>query len=332
MKALDRSAKHLWIFSIAYILFRWAIAVTLFVCGQALAAVAAVCLLFIGTTCVYAEGLLVLEAKSQERVAGTFQYGGAPLRFELTKDKNPKVNRGNFSLRTLNNLKIFDATFGENSTYSVQYYGGRLSITNSFPPSKRGIKSSTPVKSFKGDTNALITFVNSAEYKAIPYLSRELGRTYGVTGNVYPVSLPIYMMALSVVNKYPGEYKFEESSAGDSKSSPSSCSDLRHDGCKKDCFGMCGKECDCWQWVCGDCCCRKGCKEHDQACRDCSWYNPDPIACTRCASFDLGSPFSACNDCRVCLNRIHRQRLHRLHKSQTAEKSTAMSLKSVAAE
>ena len=38
---------------------------------------------------------------------------------------------------------------------------------------------------------------------------------------------------------------------------------VRHDNC----FGMCGKQCSCWSWVCGDCCFHQGCHDHDNCCR-----------------------------------------------------------------
>merc|ERR1719419_1477347 len=33
--------------------------------------------------------------------------------------------------------------------------------------------------------------------------------------------------------------------------------------CGNECFGMCGAECSCWSWVCGDCDCWAGCHQHD---------------------------------------------------------------------
>ena len=33
-----------------------------------------------------------------------------------------------------------------------------------------------------------------------------------------------------------------------------------------DCLGMCGRECSCWRWLCGDCCVHQGCLEHDNCC------------------------------------------------------------------
>ena len=37
--------------------------------------------------------------------------------------------------------------------------------------------------------------------------------------------------------------------------------------CKSDkCFGLCGRTCTCWRWVCGDCCWHRGCCIHDACC------------------------------------------------------------------
>ena len=32
------------------------------------------------------------------------------------------------------------------------------------------------------------------------------------------------------------------------------------------CEGMCGYQCNCWNFVCGDCCVHRGCLEHDKCC------------------------------------------------------------------
>lgn len=44
------------------------------------------------------------------------------------------------------------------------------------------------------------------------------------------------------------------------------CEDMRN-GSDLECFGMCGKLCWCWDWVCGDCCLHRGCLQHDACCR-----------------------------------------------------------------
>ena len=49
--------------------------------------------------------------------------------------------------------------------------------------------------------------------------------------------------------------------------------DLTNDPCGDSCIGMCGNDCNCWPWVCGDCAYHFGCDVHDQACKSCheSW-------------------------------------------------------------
>jgi len=36
--------------------------------------------------------------------------------------------------------------------------------------------------------------------------------------------------------------------------------------CGNACYGMCGDGCNCWSWVCGDCGCWVGCRDHDYHC------------------------------------------------------------------
>jgi len=36
--------------------------------------------------------------------------------------------------------------------------------------------------------------------------------------------------------------------------------------CGNACLGMCGVDCWCWSWICGDCECWEGCRQHDHFC------------------------------------------------------------------
>ena len=36
---------------------------------------------------------------------------------------------------------------------------------------------------------------------------------------------------------------------------------------RRNCLGLCGPGCTCWQWVCGDCCYHRGCYDHDRCCK-----------------------------------------------------------------
>ena len=40
-----------------------------------------------------------------------------------------------------------------------------------------------------------------------------------------------------------------------------------------DCHGMCGRECSCWPWVCGDCCVQQGCLDHDNCCEEFGFWS-----------------------------------------------------------
>jgi len=40
----------------------------------------------------------------------------------------------------------------------------------------------------------------------------------------------------------------------------------RSKSCGNACFGLCGPNCDCWSWVCGDCVCHCFCFHHDYYC------------------------------------------------------------------
>ena len=42
------------------------------------------------------------------------------------------------------------------------------------------------------------------------------------------------------------------------------------------CNGMCGYVCNCWSWVCGDCCVHQGCLDHDECCTKYGYWS---LAC-----------------------------------------------------
>ena len=53
-----------------------------------------------------------------------------------------------------------------------------------------------------------------------------------------------------------------------------------------DCFGMCGKGCSCWSFICGNCCVNQYCLTHDQCCDDRGFFS---WACLSVAWRVLGS-------------------------------------------
>ncbi len=101
----------------------------------------------------------------------------------------------------------------------------------------------------------------------------------GITGEKYPAALTFYMTALRVAKQFSGsepEPQVSRSKRGiiDWLFGTKRC----HHGytCPKyrcpryksynPCFGLCGTQCNCWRWVCGDCCWHLGCYAHDTIC------------------------------------------------------------------
>jgi hypothetical protein len=129
-------------------------------------------------------------------------------------------------------------------------------------------------------TQALEELVADENSRLVVDLSMALGE-FGVYGHRSPCVLPLYAMALSISHySQQGGYKVSSSSdcAHDETSAKrvrrswwffkkeDTCTSLKNDPNNDDCLGMCGKKCDCWKFVCGDCCKHKGCLEHDKCC------------------------------------------------------------------
>ena len=96
----------------------------------------------------------------------------------------------------------------------------------------------------------------------------------GVTGLGYPSVLPFYMTTFKL-NQFLGN--LSEVAGGFDSGAPlrlrrnefnmqcfSECPPCQD----QECFGMCGYGCQCWEWLCGDCCFHLGCYEHDILCRE----------------------------------------------------------------
>ena len=58
-----------------------------------------------------------------------------------------------------------------------------------------------------------------------------------------------------------------------------------------ECLGMCGKECTCWSWLCGDCCVHQGCLEHDQCCNEEGFWS---LGCLFAAPFSFSCTSYSC--------------------------------------
>lgn len=106
----------------------------------------------------------------------------------------------------------------------------------------------------------------------------------GITGVQSDAARMFYVYAMSLELKSeeinPGSVKPISTPASESSKSflprsqatevcttyPTTCSVGRCPGSDR-CFGMCGRGCTCWSYLCGDCCKQTGCIQHDQCCR-----------------------------------------------------------------
>lgn len=124
---------------------------------------------------------------------------------------------------------------------------------------------------------SIFTLTSSLEAKLMIEAVMAMGRDLAITGLDYPSLLPFYMTAMkldlliansTLLNK-PGDFKdkFQDTTVQLSDSDYDCLDDCPP--CEEElCLGMCGYSCNCWKWVCGDCCYHLGCYDHDVCCRE----------------------------------------------------------------
>lgn len=117
----------------------------------------------------------------------------------------------------------------------------------------------------------------------------------GITGRDYPGALPLYLTAMRLDSHHPFpsdrsrrsvDYRSSHYSrvihADGTKQSAQVCLTKCPPCEARDCLGMCGRGCSCWEWACGDCCFHTGCYHHDLCCRS----RPSSLACWIPLDFD----------------------------------------------
>ncbi len=100
----------------------------------------------------------------------------------------------------------------------------------------------------------------------------KLGRDLNYIGLKYPSILPFYLIA----HRLEGLLLSPPESEGEKFNRVRKYGDLAKDeSCFKECppcpdrkcLSLCGFQCYCWRWICGDCCHHLGCHGHDLCCR-----------------------------------------------------------------
>ena len=209
---------------------------------------------------------LVLEKADQAVLAGYYTHNGTAIRFNI--ESSPSLV---MKLETMSGKPLIYFEYSPDGKLSnARVLGERAVFTSTLDTEGH------MVFTYSGDPTLLDHLVvTSEELGLLPALSREIGEGHGITGKAYPISLPLHFMALGVARRHPN---------GDlpgPRITLTPCPDMENDPCApSDCFGMCGKGCSCWEWVCGNCCCNVGCRSHDESCGSCSWENI--LACLNC--------------------------------------------------
>lgn len=108
------------------------------------------------------------------------------------------------------------------------------------------------------------TLINNPNSALIKEAAYSYGIVHNINGNVYPSILPFYLVASLFENsiRYSGNTStFEKFFVNDK------CFDECPPCPDNECLSLCGYGCNCWKWICGDCCFHLGCYGHDICCR-----------------------------------------------------------------
>lgn len=213
---------------------------------------------------------LRLTESSPERIVGTFTRAGITVSFEARKTEGAH----SLILRSADG-RVLVSTAGIGDTRVISMLDGRLTIS----PRTNDLAQPEALAKI-GDQDAFAELLLSPESTILPWLSRALGEK-GITGVSHPASLDLHTFSALAARAREIEVPSLDAASipgNEERGAQSSCNRPT----ANQCYGMCGKGCNCWSWICGDCCYHGGCAAHDSDCRKCSWSNP--WACTKCAT------------------------------------------------
>ena len=124
--------------------------------------------------------------------------------------------------------------------------------------------------------------------------------TLGADGMHNPAARVFYMFALQLKKARASMQEVSPTSNHDTtrrsyqrRECDATCPVNRCPGADE-CFGLCGYGCQCWDWVCGDCCVHEFCRSHDQCCRDHGFFT------FACLSVAWKIWFSPCTSTYTC--------------------------------
>ena len=147
--------------------------------------------------------------------------------------------------------------------------------------------------------NSIESFVSERITFFIIESAYVLGRDRNYTGPEYPSIQPLYLIAHNleglVTKTYPERKRWKlfnnyTAVTDDSHfvADDDSCFEYCPPCPEQECLSLCGYGCNCWKWICGDCCYHLGCYGHDVCCRN----NFVQTKCLFPTNFECNSEYS----------------------------------------
>ena len=121
--------------------------------------------------------------------------------------------------------------------------------------------------------------VNHRAIRLIEPAAKGLGEDLGIIGKDNPAVMPFYSVGMKIAEAYSQNQRamvsrnpwaaYRLNNRVTVQGTFPFCDLFTCPPCQEDdCMGLCGKDCSCWSWVCGDCCLHQGCATHDVCCRN----------------------------------------------------------------
>ena len=130
--------------------------------------------------------------------------------------------------------------------------------------------------------SSLKNLAMSQEALLIIEAAKALG-SRGILGLDYPAVMKFYLLALRLstartsiesesetvvtVRSSPMDnHREKRATRCNANQGGDKCDECPYSSGSNNCFGMCGRLCDCWRFICGDCCVHQYCRTHDECC------------------------------------------------------------------
>jgi hypothetical protein len=256
-----------------------------------------------------AGGVVTLSTVTPDRIAGRLNLGNSGLLFDsqVFERKLPRATVRALDERELVHIdadrQALTVRLGDGVALTRTARADVANVGAGRRLERPTVAAAPNVAAVQGDRRLFDEFFRSREYALLPELSYALGKA-GATGQRYQPSLALHSLGLAAAGmlgvdparpgltyryRLPPQLRRPDVRGLFDRMAPTDCwsgpeegpnFDLlpkcegpggceSHPNRDRDCFGMCGSGCDCWSWICGDCCYHDFCAEHDALLRSC---------------------------------------------------------------